>query len=95
MLALTGALAVGVYNSTYSIILTLIFCLGFGFLLGLFNGFFVGKLRIAGFVVTLATLAGYRSLTVQIGQGGPLLVDVEPYYASLRNIGYGKVLWDS
>ncbi|NLC42452.1 MAG: ABC transporter permease [Erysipelothrix sp.] len=90
MLALTGALAVGVYNSTYSIILTLIFCLGFGFLLGLFNGFFVGKLRIAGFVVTLATLAGYRSLTVQIGQGGPLLVDVEPYYASLRNIGYGK-----
>ncbi len=92
MLALVGAMGVGVYNSTASIIITLVFCLVMGFILGLFNGFFVGKVKIAGFVVSLATLAAYRSLTVQIGQGGPLVVDNDLYYGSLRNIGYGNVM---
>ena len=92
MLALTGALGVGVYNSTESIIITLVFCLIVGFLLGLFNGFFVGKVKIAGFVVSLATLAAYRSLTVQIGQGGPLVVNNDLFYANLRNIGYGNIM---
>ncbi len=89
-LALVGANAVIVYNSTTSILVTLIFCLSFGFILGLFNGFFVGKLNIAGFVVTLATAAAYRSLTIQLGQGGPLNVQNEIFYGKLREIGYGK-----
>ena len=92
MMALIGAVSVGVYNGTDSIIITLLFSLGFGLILGVFNGIFVGKLKIAGFVVTLATLAGYRSLTVQLGQGGPLLVNNESFYAKLREIGYGKLL---
>ena len=90
MLALVGAVSVGVYNTTNNILYTLLFCLAFGFVLGVFNGIFVGKLKIAGFVVTLATLAGYRSLTIQLGQGGPLLVNVDYYYGRLREIGYGQ-----
>lgn len=92
MLALVGALGVEVYNSTASILLTLVFCLFVGFILGLFNGFFVGKVKIAGFVVSLATLAAYRSLTVQLGQGGPLVVDNDLFYGKLRNIGYGNIM---
>lgn len=92
MLALVGAMGVGVYNSTASILITLVFCLVMGFILGLFNGFFVGKVKIAGFVVSLATLAAYRSLTVQIGQGGPLVVNNDLYYENLRNIGYGNIM---
>lgn len=92
MMALVGALSVLVYNSTSSILLTLLFALAVGFILGIFNGIFVGKLKIAGFVVTLATLAAYRSLTVQLGQGGPLVVNNEIFYGKLREIGYGKTL---
>lgn len=92
MMALVGASGVIVYNSTSSIILTLIFTLVFGFILGIFNGFFVGKLKIAGFVVTLATTLVYRSLTVQLGQGGPLVVGNDIFYGKLREIGYGKTL---
>lgn len=92
MLALTGALGVEIYNKSASILITLFFCLAIGFLLGLFNGFFVGKIKIAGFVVSLATLAAYRSLTVQLGKGGPLVVDNDLFYGKLRNIGYGNIM---
>lgn len=92
MLALVGALGVNVYNATANILLTLVFCLIVGFLLGIFNGFFVGKLEIAGFVVSLATLAGYRSITIQLGKGGPLVVGNDIFYGKLREIGYGKIL---
>ncbi len=92
MLGLSGALGVMVYNQTANIFLTLVFCLFVGFLLGLFNGFFVGKLKIAGFVVSLATLAAYRSITVQLGKGGPLVVQNDIFYGKLRQIGYGKIL---
>ncbi len=92
MLALTGALGVEIYNKSASILITLFFCLAIGFLLGLFNGFFVGKIKIAGFVVSLATLAAYRSLTVQLGKGGPLVVDNDLFYGKFRNIGYGNIM---
>lgn len=91
MLALVGSSSVIVYNSSESIILTLLFSLAFGLILGLINGFFVGKLGIAGFVVTLATLAAYRSLTIQLGKGGPLVVRTEIFYEKLRVIGYGRI----
>ncbi|MFA5471032.1 MAG: ABC transporter permease [Acholeplasmataceae bacterium] len=92
ILGLTAAISVLVYNATGSIFLTLLFTLAFGLVLGLFNGFFVGKTHIAGFIVTLATLAAFRSLTVQLGQGGPLLINNDFYYEGLRKIGYGTFL---
>lgn len=88
MLALTGSIGVIVLNETGSVIVTLISCMAAGFILGLFNGVFVGKLKIAGFVVSLATLAMYRSLTIQLGAGGPQVVDGD-IYEKIRWIGYG------
>ncbi|QWB95176.1 ABC transporter permease [Mycoplasmatota bacterium] len=92
ILGFVAAIAVIVYNATGSILLTLLFTLAFGLLLGLINGFFVGKTHIAGFIVTLATMVSFRSLTVKLGEGGPLLMDNDLYYEGLRTIGYGKFL---
>ena len=91
ILALSAALGVNVFNSTLSIIQTLAVCALVGTGLGLINGIFVGKARMAAFIVTLATMVAYRSVTVQLGKGGPLIADNEGYFATLREIGYGKV----
>jgi ribose transport system permease protein len=91
MLALTAAIGVLVFNSTFSIFFALVACVAMGFVLGLFNGFFIGIARVAAFIVTLATLVGYRSITIQFGDGGPLIVDNEAYFSMLRVIGYGKL----
>ncbi|AMC93973.1 hypothetical protein AOC36_08230 [Erysipelothrix larvae] len=91
MLAFAGSVGVIVFNRTENVLLTLLVCLAFGLILGLFNGFFVGKLGIAGFVVSLATLAAYRSLTIQLGQGGPLVTKHEVYTQLFRYIGYGQL----
>lgn len=92
ILGFVAAIAVIVYNHTGSILLTLLFTMVFGLVLGLINGFFVGKTHIAGFIVTLATMVSFRSLTVKLGEGGPLLMDNDLYYSGLRNIGYGKFI---
>ena len=91
ILGLTAAIGVVVFNSTYSIFFTLLATVGMGFLLGLFNGLFVGIAKVAAFIVTLATLVGYRSITIQFGHGGPQIVDNDAYFEILRPIGYGKV----
>ncbi len=91
MLALSASIGVVVFNSTTSILLSLLTAVAIGFLLGLFNGFFVGIARVAAFIVTLATLVGYRSITIQFGHGGPLIVDNDAYFTLLRPIGYGKL----
>ncbi len=91
MLGLTAAVGVVVFNSTHSIFVTLIATVGLGLLLGLFNGIFVGIAKVAAFIVTLATLVGYRSITIQFGDGGPQIVDNDAYFDILRPIGYGKL----
>ena len=91
ILALTAAVGVVVFNSTHSIVMTLMTTVSMGFLLGLFNGIFIGIAKVAAFIVTLATLVGYRSITIQFGGGGPLIVDNDAYFNILRVIGYGKL----
>ena len=91
ILGLTAAIGVVVFNSTYSILVTLLATVGIGFLLGLFNGIFVGIAKVAAFIVTLATLVGYRSITIQFGDGGPQIVENDAYFEILRPIGYGKL----
>lgn len=92
VLALTAANAAIVFNSTHSILLTLLFSMLIGAVLGFVNGFFVGKAKVASFIVTLATMTAFRSLTIQQGDGGPILIDNDAYYSILRDIGYGKFL---
>ncbi len=91
ILGLTAAMGVVVFNSTSSIFLTLATTVGMGLLLGLFNGLFVGIANVAAFIVTLATLVGYRSITIQFGDGGPQIVNNDTYFDILRPIGYGKL----
>ncbi len=88
--ALISGFGVVVLNSTKSITLTLLFCLGAGVIVGLINGLLVTRGKIAPFIVTLATMSAWRSVINQMGQGGPFTVD-DTMYASFRNIAAGRV----
>ena len=90
-LALSAAIGVMIFNRTGGIISTLFVCVCIGGLLGLINGLFVGKANMASFIVTLATMTAYRSITIQFGDGGPLIVDNDTYFDILRPVGYGRV----
>ncbi|SET17277.1 monosaccharide ABC transporter membrane protein, CUT2 family [Natronincola peptidivorans] len=89
--ALVAGLGVVVLNSTESIFIMLVFCIVFGTILGTINGLFIRKGKIASFIVTLATMSAYRSIIVQLGQGGPFNVSSE-MYPTFRMIASGKIL---
>ena len=91
LVALTAGLGVIVLNSTGSIFLTLIFSLVFGTILGGINGILITKGKIAPFIVTLATMSAFRSIIVQLGQGGPFNVG-EKSYNTFRLIAAGETL---
>lgn len=91
MVALVSGLGVVVLNRSESTILMLLFCMVFGSILGLVNGLLVTKGRIAPFIVTLATLSAYRSIIVQLGQGGPFNVG-PAVYQQFRLIAAGNFL---
>lgn len=90
--ALVAGLGVVVLNTTHSMFIMLIFCLVFGTILGMINGIFITKGKIAAFIVTLATMSAYRSIIVQLGQGGPFNVSSE-MYKTFRKIAVGKALF--
>lgn len=89
--AMISGFGVLVLNSTESIPLALLFCLGAGLLVGLINGLLVTRGRIAPFIVTLATMSAWRSVINQLGQGGPFTVSKE-MYAPFRAIAAGRFL---
>ncbi|WP_432667410.1 ABC transporter permease [Wukongibacter baidiensis] len=89
--ALVAGLGVVVLNSTQSILLMLLFCIIFGTALGMINGLLITKGKIAAFIVTLATMSAYRSIIVQLGQGGPFNVSSE-MYKKFRIIAVGNIL---
>ncbi len=90
-IAITAGLGVLVLNATGSPWLMLIFCLAFSTLLTSFNGFFITKGKIAPFIVTLATTSIFRSIIVQLGQGGPFNVDSQ-ILSSFRLVAAGYTL---
>ncbi|PKM65447.1 MAG: ABC transporter permease [Firmicutes bacterium HGW-Firmicutes-2] len=88
--ALVSGLGVVVLNTTENMLVMLLFCMVFGLFLGTINGLLVTKGRIAPFIVTLATLSAFRSIIVQLGQGGPFNVS-ENVYQSFRLIAVGTI----
>lgn len=92
ILAFTAANTAIMFNNTENVWLSLGYAILVGTLLGFINGFFIGKAKVASFIVTLATMAAFRSLTIQQGQGGPILINQAAYYSILRNLGYGTFL---
>lgn len=90
-IALVSGLGVVVLNSTSNPIITLLFCMCFGAMLSAINGVLITKGKIAPFIVTLATMCAYRSIIVQLGQGGPFHVSNE-LVPTFRMIAQGKIL---
>jgi ribose transport system permease protein len=74
MTALIGAIAILIVNALgggpWAILGAWAGAVALGALCGLFNGFLVTKGRIAPFIVTLGTMAIFRSLTLYIGNAG-------------------------
>lgn len=102
MLALIAGFAVIVFNVTGSIVLTLLFALAFGALCGFLNGLLVGGAQMPAFIVTLATMLIYRSLSQYFCQhmdkaligGGSSVYKMDmtkPAFQSLFAFGNGKV----
>jgi ribose transport system permease protein len=91
IVALVAGLGVVVLNSTGNAWLALGFCMIFGAFLGSINGLLVAYGKIAPFIVTLATMSAYRSIIIQLGQGGPFNVksDILPWF---RMIAAGNVM---
>ncbi len=90
IVALVSGIAIIVLNTTDSSFVMLMFCLVFGLILGMFNGVLIAKGRLAPFIATLATMSAYRSIIVQIGQGGPFNVK-NSLISSFRLIAAGKL----
>lgn len=91
IVAITSGLGILILNATGSIILSFLFCIVFGIILGALNGLLITKGKIAPFIVTLATMSAWRSVINQLGQGGPFTVSSE-MYASFRKIAAGRIL---
>lgn len=62
-LSLIGGLTVMMFNQTNQVIVCLLFALLAGLSLGVINGFLVGLIRMPAFIVTLATMLMYRSVS--------------------------------
>lgn len=89
--ALIAGLGVVVLNRSESAFVMLLFCMIFGAFLGTINGLITTKGKMAPFIVTLATMSAYRSIIVQLGQGGPFNIEMK-IMMSFRKIAAGKTL---
>ncbi len=102
MLSFVGGLTIFVSNATDSIVLTFLFAIVFGMLCGAFNGFLHAKCKMPAFIVTLATMLIFRSLTRYIcatfspNLGGTnslyKMVNTTGNYTALYEFGNGKLL---
>ena len=77
-------------GDTMALLLALAAAIGIGLLSGLLNGLIISYGRVAPFVVTLAGLAGFRSLALVLGEGGEIRADPS-VTDSLSGIGFGGI----
>lgn len=96
VLAFTGALVILAMNALLPIVQSEALALGLGVLVGVvvgacagaFNGLMITRGRIAPFIVTLGTMAIFRSLTLYIGDAG----EIQSRNALYGAFGMGSVL---
>ena len=72
-LAITGLIALTVFNATQSILLTILTAVVVGVILGSCTGFLVARFNIPAFIVTLGTMTIYRSVAQQLFKGAGLV----------------------
>jgi ribose transport system permease protein len=93
---LVGGLTIIAYNQLDSIAAALVIAVVFGMLLGLVNGLLIGKLLMPSFIVTLATMLIYRSISqYMMNERGETRYSVDGSLSSYRvlfDIGNGDVL---
>lgn len=93
---LVGGLTVIAYNQLDNIAAALVIAVVLGMLLGLVNGLLVGKLLMPSFIVTLATMLIYRSISqYMMNERGETRYSVDgslSSYRALFDIGNGDVL---
>jgi ribose transport system permease protein len=93
LVALCGAMCVLTVNKlaasgdTVAILVALGASILTGLVFGLLNGLIISYGRVASFVVTLAGLAGFRSLALVLGQGGEIRSEVR----SFGDFGFGGI----
>jgi putative multiple sugar transport system permease protein len=84
--AFVGAIAgVTIVQWGWPWFLTVILCLGIGALIGAWQGFWIAKVRIPSFIVTLAGLLIFRGLTLVTLQG----LSIAPFPSGFRSMGSG------
>ena len=82
---LAGGLTIMLFNATNSVFLTLLCALVLGGAFGFINGLFIGKFKMPSFIVTLATMLIYRSLSQY------MMNATKSRYRALFNFGNGKL----
>jgi len=91
-----GGLTILFYNQTGSVLLAIMFSICTGALCGLVNGVLVGKCKMPAFIVTLATMLIYRSVSqYMMNEMGETRYRVEASlgsYKTLFTFGNGSVL---
>lgn len=91
-----GGIAILIYNSTGSIVIMLISSLVVGGICGLINGFLVGKVHMPSFIVTLATMLIYRSISQytmnELGETRYRIDASKGSYQNLFDFGNGSLL---
>lgn len=79
VVALAGAVSAGVLASSGSFVLAIFVALAVGGAAGAFNGAIISYAKLPPFIVTLATMALARGMTLVYTGGRPVLVMNEPY----------------
>lgn len=91
-----GGLTILLYNKTGSIILTLLCGVFLGGCCGLVNGILVGRVKMPSFIVTLATMLIFRSISQymmnEMGETRYRIDATQASYQTLFNFGNGTFL---
>ncbi|MCD4826325.1 MAG: ABC transporter permease [Acholeplasmataceae bacterium] len=92
-LAFVSGISIVILNSTGSILLTVIFALVFGTVLGLINGVLVERFRMEAFIATLATMLIFRAVVTYLARenlGAQYIVGDE-VFQTYRQIASGNL----
>ncbi|MBG9980555.1 ribose ABC transporter permease [Facklamia sp. DSM 111018] len=88
ILGLSGAISASVMVSTNSLLLSVLSGIFIGVIAGVVNGYFISKVRIPAFIVTLATMTLIRGIILVYTNGSPISARIDSY----RFLGQGSLL---
>lgn len=93
-LAFISGFSINVLNATQSILLTIIFAIAFGTVLGLINGLLVERFKMEAFIATLATMLIFRAIITYLAREnlGAQYIVSDVVFDSYRRIASGQFL---